>query len=62
MQEGTSVMLEFESNCLAAGHIFTEEETEWLIKPLTSKANGLLLQQGSFPLIPILTVVSLSED
>lgn len=34
----------------------------WLIKPLTSKAHGLLLQQGSFPLIPILTVVSLSED
>lgn len=55
-------MLEFESNCMTAGHIFIEEETEWLIKPLTSKANGLLLQQGSFPLIPILTFVSLSED
>lgn len=47
---------------MTAGHIFTEEETEWLIKPLTSKAKGLLLQRGSFPLIPTLNVVSLSED
>lgn len=46
---------------MTAGHIFTEEETERLIKPLTSKANCLLLQQGSFPLNPILTVLSLER-
>lgn len=43
--------------------IFSQKKLSgWLIKPLTSKAQSLLLQQGSFPLIPILTVVSLSED